>query len=199
MEEESPDEAMHDDPTLSTTKIEKPKGDDSARDEFGSSFDELIDRLLALPMTKQDGKFVPVFLCLYRKFSSPSQVLSAIIARFARVENSSDAPLTKVGEQLRYLQVLALWTCDYPGDFAQPTIKKDVIAFVVGKLEKVGSSLTLQRKFQIIWSWHGKTRTRNGVALMASTCSPKQKTHLTAILRPRHRPYAQESHPLRNY
>jgi RasGEF domain/RasGEF N-terminal motif len=135
MEEESQDEAMHEERNIQPANVEKPETSEPARDEVGSSFDELIDRLLALPMSKQDGKFVPVFLCLYRKFASPSQVFSAITNRFGRVEHSNDAQLTKVGEQLRYLQVLALWTGDYPGDFAQASIKKDALAFVA-KLER---------------------------------------------------------------
>lgn len=135
MEEESQDESMHDDHSISSAKGERSAASEYSRDETGSSFDELIDRLLALPMSKQDGKFVPIFLCLFRKFSSPLQVLSAIINRFSCVEQSNVSQLIKVGEQLRYLQVLALWTGDYPGDFAQPSVKKDTSAFV-SKLEK---------------------------------------------------------------
>ncbi len=135
MEEESQDESMHGEHSPPSRTVEKPEASKSARDDVGSSFDELIDRLLALPMTKQDGKFVPVFLCLYRKFSSPWQVFSAITNRFGLVEQANDAQLIKVGQQLRYLQVLALWTGDYAGDFAQPSVKKDAIAFV-GRLEK---------------------------------------------------------------
>jgi RasGEF domain/RasGEF N-terminal motif len=135
MEEESQDESFlgsHSPPPL---VVDKPETSQPARDETGSSFDELIDRLLSLPMSKHDGKFVPVFLCLYRKFAPPLQVFSAITNRFARVEHSDVPQLIKVGEQLRYLQVLALWSGDYPGDFAQPPIKRDAIAFV-SRLEK---------------------------------------------------------------
>lgn len=135
MEEESQDEYFREDHSPQTPRAEIPGRSEPARDETGSSFDELIDRLLALPMSKQDGKFVPVFLCLYRKFSTPSQVFSAITNRFFLVEQSNDAQLVKVGEQLRYLQVLASWTADYPGDFAQSSIKRDALAFVC-KLEK---------------------------------------------------------------
>ena len=134
MEEESQDESLHGGPSP-PTPVEKSETSQSARDATGSSFDELIDRLLSLPMSKQDGKFVPVFLCLYRKFAQPLPVFSAITNRFARVEHSNAPQLIKVGEQLRYLQVLALWSADYPGDFAHPTIKKNAIAFV-NKLEK---------------------------------------------------------------
>lgn len=133
-EEESQDDSMNGHSPPSVT-VETPEASEPARDETGSSFDELIDRLLSLPMSKQDGKFVPVFLCLYRKFASPGQVFTAITNRFSRVEHSNDAQLIRVAEQLRYLQVLALWTGDYPGDFAQPNIKKEAISFV-SRLER---------------------------------------------------------------
>jgi RasGEF domain/RasGEF N-terminal motif len=133
--EDHPDDSIRDGHHPPSLEIEEVGGSDPPRDETGSTFDELIDRLLALPMSKQDGKFVPVFLCLYRKFSAPWHVFSAITNRFARVEHSADPQLIKVGEQLRYLQVLALWTGDYPGDFAQSSIKKDAISFV-SRLEK---------------------------------------------------------------
>ena len=135
MEEESQDESLqggHTSPKLVDDKVQTLQ---PPRDETGSSFDELIDRLLSLPISKHDGKFVPVFLCLYRKFAPPLQVFSAITNRFARVEHSDAPQLIKVGEQLRYLQVLALWSGDYPGDFAQPSIKRDATAFV-SRLEK---------------------------------------------------------------
>jgi RasGEF domain/RasGEF N-terminal motif len=135
MEEESQDETMNEGDQPSSPDIGRSKPCDLARDDTGKSFDELIDRLLAPPMSKQDGKFVPVFLCLYRRFSSPSQVFSAVTNRFAQIGRSNDAQLTKVSEQLRYLQVLALWSGDYPGDFTHHGIRKDVVAFV-HKLEK---------------------------------------------------------------
>lgn len=135
MEEESQDEFVHEKRRLSSPKDDMAEKPRRPREETGSSFDDLIDRLLALPMSKQEGKFVPVFLCLYRKFCSPVQVFSAITSRFDQVEQSKNVQLVKVGEQLRYLQVLALWTADYPGDFALSNIKKDALAFV-SKLEK---------------------------------------------------------------
>ncbi len=134
MEEESQDDSMHDHSPPSV-RFDTSEASEPAQDETGSSFDELIDQLLSLPMSKQDGKFVPVFLCLYRKFASPWQVFAAITNRFGHVEHGNDAQLIKVGEQLRYLQVLAVWTGDYPGDFAQPNIKKEASSFI-SRLER---------------------------------------------------------------
>ena len=101
----------------------------------GYSLEELVHRLLSMPMTKHEAKFIPVFLCLYRKFTAPAQLLSLIISRFDILETSPEAQLIKLGDQLRYLQILAQWTSDYPEDFALPTIKTQLAAFLV-KLEK---------------------------------------------------------------
>jgi RasGEF domain/RasGEF N-terminal motif len=133
--EDHPDDSLRESHHPPSLGVEEAVGSDPPRDETGSTFEELIDRLLALPMSKQDGKFVPVFLCLYRKFSSPRDVFSEITKRFDRVDHSPDPQLIKVGEQLRYLQVLALWTGDYPGDFAQSSVKKEALSFV-SRLEK---------------------------------------------------------------
>ena len=135
MEEESQDESLHDGLEPPSPGVEKSNLNESARPEIGNSLDELINRLLSLPLSKQEAKFVPAFLCLYQKFATPSQVLSAIIERFEQVERSSAAQLTKVGEQLRYLQVLALWTAEYPGDFATSAIRKEAVIFTT-KLER---------------------------------------------------------------
>ena len=103
--------------------------------EVGSSFDELVDRLLALPMSKQEAKFSTIFLCLYRKFAAPAQLLLAMISRFDRVEMSKNAQLTKVADQLRHLNVMTQWVSDYPGDFAHPATRRELVSFVK-KLEK---------------------------------------------------------------
>ena len=119
----------------STVDVTSLKLSEKDQHETGNTFDELVDRLLALPMSKSEGKFVPIFLCLYRKFAAPNQLLSAILERFEKVEKSGEAQLTKVGEQLRYLQVLAQWTGEYPGDFAHPLSRNQIMAFV-SRLEK---------------------------------------------------------------
>ena len=126
MEDDSLDECLKSTRSpASLTQTSESPGDDA-----GIPFADLIHRLLEAPVTKQDAKFVPVFLCLYRKFSSPAQVFLAFISHFTRIENSDAPQLIKIGEHLRHLHVLALWTRDYPGDFAHPSLKRDVSAFV---------------------------------------------------------------------
>ncbi|KAF1359079.1 ras GEF [Lizonia empirigonia] len=113
-------------------------GSDTARsimtvqpsDENGYTFDQLVDRLLAQPMSKNDSKFVSVFLALYRRFSTPGQLLDAILKRFDALAKNKDMPMIRVIAQLRYLAVLHQWVAYYPGDFAYPTTRKLVRKFV---------------------------------------------------------------------
>lgn len=112
-------------PTLSSLKV-----DENAKPESGVPFKELVDKLLLLPTNKTDSKFVPSFLCLYRTFATPQQLLTAIIDQFMNVEKSKMVHFTKVAEMLRYLQVLAQWTATYPGDFAPGPARDIAVTFV---------------------------------------------------------------------
>ncbi|KAI1980057.1 hypothetical protein LOZ53_006688 [Ophidiomyces ophidiicola] len=104
-------------------------------EERGFTFGELVDRLLSMPQTKQDAKFLPVFLCLYRKFAVPGRLLMSIIARFEKI-NTSDAPrLKRYADQLSILNVLAQWVSEYPGDFADAKTRKRLTTFIAD-LEK---------------------------------------------------------------
>lgn len=105
------------------------------KSEPGVPFQELADKLLLLPTSKTDSKFVPSFLCLYRAFATPQKLLTAIIDQFMKVEGSKMVHFTKVAEMLRYLQVLAQWTATYPGDFA-PGRARDIAIPFVQSIEK---------------------------------------------------------------
>ena len=114
------DESIHDDtsPTEETTdKLQKLTTEDETPPE-GLTFADLVDRLLATPASKGDQKFVAAFLCLYRAFATPVQLLAAIIERFGKTQKSDLVALTKTAELIRYLSVLGTWTTYYPGDFA---------------------------------------------------------------------------------
>ena len=101
-----------------------------AKSEPGVPFQDLVNKLLLLPTSKTDSKFVPSFLCLYRAFATPQKLLTAIIDQFMKVEGSKMVHFTKVAEMLRYLQVLAQWTATYPGDFAHGPARDIAIPFV---------------------------------------------------------------------
>lgn len=118
-----------------THKRKKEKTGDGAPSENGVTFDELVDRLVSLPMSKQDSKFSAIFLCLYRKFAAPSTLLNALISRFETIEKSPAAELTRVADQLRLLNVVGQWVSEYPGDFAYPKTRKRLTEFVTS-LEK---------------------------------------------------------------
>ena len=124
------------DSEVSTAAIqeEPPRG-------YGLSFDDLVDRLLAQPGSKIDGKFAAIFLCLYRKFATPSELISAIIHRFQLLNDSSYPQISRITSQLRYLAVLAQWVSDYPEDFAHSQTRRMVTGFV--------SSLSSNRVFAV--------------------------------------------------
>lgn len=124
------------------------EGDESAtiqtpepRRDFGLSFDDLVDRLLSQPMSKSDGKFAAIFLCLYRKFAAPSELITAIVHRFQVLSDNSKPQISQIASQLRYLAVLAQWVSDYPGDFAHNQTRHIVASFV--------SSLSGNRTFAV--------------------------------------------------
>lgn len=108
----------------------KPSSESNSSAETGLSFDELVDRLISLPMSKQDQKFRSIFLCLYRKFAAPASLLGALISRFERNEMGNEDQLARMADQLRLLDVMAQWASDYPGDFAHPKLRKRIIEFV---------------------------------------------------------------------
>lgn len=94
--------------------------------------EDLVDRLLSPLMSRPDAKFVSTFLCLYRKFAAPSELMTAIISRFRVVSDSQEAHISKFTSQLRYLGVLAQWVSGYPGDFAHPTTRQIATQFLSG-------------------------------------------------------------------
>ena len=98
--------------------------------ELGASFEELIDRLLSPPMSKADYKFVSAFLCLYRRFAGPSDLLFAIVSRFEKLNNDHQPQIIRVTSQLYYLNVLAQWASDYPGDFAHSLPRRSLTKFL---------------------------------------------------------------------
>ncbi|KAK0652183.1 ras guanine nucleotide exchange factor domain-containing protein [Cercophora newfieldiana] len=98
---------------------------------MGVSFDELVDRLLAPKMTRTDNNFADIFLCLYRKFAAPCELLQAIVTRFDRVGEDKTAQfLVKTEVQMRMIEVIAKWVALYPGDFARPVTRKGLQALI---------------------------------------------------------------------
>ncbi len=98
--------------------------------ELGVSFDDLVDRLISQPMLKSDAKFVAIFLCLYRKFAAPLDLMSAIMHRFKQLNKSEYPQILRVSSQLRYLNILAQWISGYPGDFAHVLTRGNMASFI---------------------------------------------------------------------
>ncbi|KAL2868850.1 putative Ras guanyl-nucleotide exchange factor RasGEF [Aspergillus lucknowensis] len=103
---------------------------EGSSNETGFTFDELVDRLVSQPMSKQDSKFASIFLCLYRKFAAPATLLTALINRFERNEKNMTDQLARIADQLRLLNVMAQWVSEYPGDLAFPKTRKRIVDFV---------------------------------------------------------------------
>lgn len=132
MEEEA------DDPESRPTSFGPTKNrqdDHHVSNDSGATFHELVDRLVSLPMSKQDSKFAAIFLCLYRKFAPPARLLNTLISHFDKTERSKVAQLTRTADQLRLLNIVAQWVAEYPGDFSYPKTRKRLQDFV-SALEK---------------------------------------------------------------
>ncbi|OJD17818.1 hypothetical protein AJ78_02117 [Emergomyces pasteurianus Ep9510] len=115
-----------------------PSSPDTGKDkqtDHGSTFDELVDRLLAPPMSKQDAKFASIFLCLYRKFATPAKLLSAILSRFENIGSAPSPLLMRYADHLRLLNIMSQWVSEYPGDFAGSKTRKRLTDFIAS-LEK---------------------------------------------------------------
>nr|POE65991.1 ras guanine nucleotide exchange factor k [Quercus suber] len=97
--------------------------------DTGVTFEELVDRLLAQPMSKSDSKFAAIFLALYRNFAAPGKLLEAIAERFDLLDRAVGAQMIKTVSQLRYLSILEQWLGTYPGDFAFPRTKRRMRTF----------------------------------------------------------------------
>lgn len=103
-------------------------------DERGYTFNQLLDKLLAQPLSKADTKFSTIFLALYRFFASPFRLLDAIIGRFKELDKNGKPMMIRIIAQLRYLGILEQWLRSYPGDFAFPSTRQYIVNFV-GYLE----------------------------------------------------------------
>ncbi|KAI0402126.1 RAP guanine nucleotide exchange factor 4 [Xylaria palmicola] len=114
----------------------------------GVSFAELVDRLLAPKLSKADHNFASVFLCLYRKFATPGELFSAILARLDTLkEDKSIHYLTKTTTQLRIIEVVAKWVANYPNDFARPAVKRKLDVFISHlSAEPIFSAAALQMR-----------------------------------------------------
>jgi hypothetical protein len=110
-------------------------------DETGYTFEQLVARLLAQPMSKNDSKFIAIFLSLYRRFATPGQLLEAMLKRFEALTKEKMLPLMRIIAQLRYLAVLQEWVSHYPGDFAYPTTRR--------LIRKFASALATSREYSV--------------------------------------------------
>ena len=114
----------------------------------GVTFDELVDRLLSPKLSRADHNFAGVFLCLYRKFATPGELFSAILARLDAIkDDKSTHYLTKTTTQLRIIEAIAKWVETYPNDFARPAVRRRLDEFITHlAAEPIFSAAALQMR-----------------------------------------------------
>ncbi|KAF2965422.1 hypothetical protein GQX73_g8151 [Xylaria multiplex] len=114
----------------------------------GLTFDELVDRLLAPKLSRTDQNFAGVFLCLYRKFATPGELFSAILARLDAIKDDKSIHyLTKTTTQLRTIEAVAKWVETYPNDFARPAVRRRLDEFITHlSAEPIFSAAALQMR-----------------------------------------------------
>ncbi|KAL0640488.1 hypothetical protein Q9L58_000459, partial [Maublancomyces gigas] len=95
----------------------------------GYTWDELVDRLLRQTMSRVDLDFATIFLCFFRKFAPPRDLLNSILDRFDKA-NSDAIVLHRISAQLRYCNILHQWVSSHPGDFAHPKTRQRLTNFL---------------------------------------------------------------------
>ena len=108
----------------------------------GETLEALVDRLLAPPVSRADANFPTIFLCLYRKFAAPGQVLTLILNRYIDADGveggdvvdatTTTTTTTTTPTRSRHLGVLLQWLLSYPGDFAHPRTRRRLGDLIVG-------------------------------------------------------------------
>lgn len=185
MDDDSICEASTDTENTSNEKLQKLTLEETQTVE-GVSFRDLVERLLTLPTSKGESKFVPSFLCLYRAFATPAHLLRVFIEHFVQMEKSGVTQFTKVTEQLRYLSVLAQWSANYPGDFAGAKVRETANAFV-RSLEKsktlAPAAKEISNNLQIAiadedddWAFADTSTTRSRANTSSQPSGPTPKT-----------------------
>ncbi|KAG5997766.1 hypothetical protein E4U52_003000 [Claviceps spartinae] len=141
--------------SLASSDFSIQHGDDSKAEKpqiAGVAFKDLVDRLLAPPLSRVDNNFSDIFLCLYRKFAAPNELFSEIQVRLQKVQHDESANyLIKTATQLRIVEVVSKWVSSYPGDFARSGTKGNLEDFI-GNLSKepifMFAAQQLRRNFQ---------------------------------------------------
>lgn len=96
----------------------------------GQTFDELVDRLVAQPRSKDDIHFRFTFLCFYRLFATPKRLLLALIQRFEQKHDDDSFYISQFAGQIQVLEVLTQWVFEHPGDLSSHANKTRVKEFI---------------------------------------------------------------------
>ena len=80
-------------------------------------------------MSRADRDFQMIFLCFYRKFAAPTDLLNSILSKFDKVDSEESIFLLQMNDKLRILQRLHCWVWECPGDFADLSTRHAAIDF----------------------------------------------------------------------
>lgn len=90
----------------------------------------IIDKFVFATVSGNEPSFIDQFLTVFRRFATPFDVLSALIARFEFVtEHLQTDPLLGRYAHLKICHVLMSWIETYPGDFVNPATLNVLMAF----------------------------------------------------------------------
>lgn len=103
--------------------------------EEGLTFEELIARLVSHPTSKKDVNFTTIFLCLYRDFASPLQLLNALLGWYEEVDRNDELYLLTYASKLRLLNILSQWVSEHPGDFSAGTATRKNLYALISNIE----------------------------------------------------------------
>ncbi|KAK4054866.1 hypothetical protein OIV83_000790 [Microbotryomycetes sp. JL201] len=121
-------------PSMSLPPTESLQKTPGSLDMFFSK-DQLVDKFLFATVTGTDEQYIIIFLTVYRKFATPREVLTKLVARFDFVgARSKTDPLLSRYAQMKLCGVLSTWLQIYPGDFVGSSTRQLLQEFVRDKL-----------------------------------------------------------------
>lgn len=110
---------------------------DTSSIEMCTMLDGFVDRLIGQTISKSDKIFIDVFLCLYRQFATPGELLSSILNRLQILEEERTSyHLIRTESQFRILNIISKWITTYPGDFAGPSTSQKLVCYLDSVIDK---------------------------------------------------------------
>ena len=128
-------------------KAPLPMPEDQKPDQKTLEFRELVDRLIRVykPQSK-DGKFISMFLELYRMFSAPVELLEELTSRIGSSNDVSEKGKVLSSEE-HILSIIEFWINSHSGDFAGQSTQSR-LARLISSVEKGSRNVALVEKLR---------------------------------------------------